>query len=324
MRKALVVGINYYDNVKHLHGCVNDSENIRYLLERNEDGSKNFDIRHIAVTDARSKVTRKELKDFVTELFIDDSEVALFYFSGHGYIESTGGYLITSECSDGDDGFPLAELLSIVNQSRAKSKIVIIDACHSGITGSFDPSGNTAFINEGISILTASSKDQYAIEQNGTGVFTSLLVDALKGGAANLLGEVSPGSIYLYVDQSLGSWQQRPIFKTNVKQFTVIRKAKPPIELSDLQKITILFPTKDYIFQLDPSYEPERNGTEKGLQAPVKANTDKFKLLQKYNRLNLLVPVDAPHMWHAAMNSKQCCLTALGKHYWNLVSMGRL
>jgi hypothetical protein len=42
-------------------------------------------------------------------------------------------------------------------------------------------------------------------------------------------------------------------------------------------------------------------------------------ILQKYNRVNLVVPVNAPHMWHAAMESKSCRLTVLGEHYRRLV-----
>ena len=59
-------------------------------------------------------------------------------------------------------------------------------------------------------------EEQYAIESKGTGVFTNLLVDALYGAASNLIGDVTPGSVYAHIDQSLGAWEQRPIFKTNV------------------------------------------------------------------------------------------------------------
>jgi hypothetical protein len=45
-----------------------------------------------------------------------------------------------------------------------------------------------------------------------------------------------------------------------------------------------------------------------------------FAILQKYNRMNLVVPVSAPHMWHAAMESKACKLPVLGEHYRRLVA----
>ena len=72
--------------------------------------------------------------------------------------------------------------------------------------------------------MTASTADQYAGEENGSGVFTDLFVDALSGAAANLIGDVTPGAVYAHVDQSLGPWGQRPVFKTNVQNFVSLRK----------------------------------------------------------------------------------------------------
>ena len=56
----------------------------------------------------------------------------------------------------------------------------------------------------------------------------------MNGSASNLVGDITPGSIYAHIDQSLGPWEQRPIFKTNVRNFTTLRKVQPPISLSDL------------------------------------------------------------------------------------------
>jgi hypothetical protein len=167
--------------------------------------------------------------------------------------------------------------------------------------------------------MTASTDKQYASEQNNSGVFTTLFVDALNGAAGNLVGDVTPGSVYAHIDQSLGPWQQRPVFKTNVKNFVSLRKVLPPISLAELQRIIQLFPAPGYHFPLDPGYEPERAGDEK-VPPPDLAKTPVFALLQKYNRVNLVVPVDAPHMWHAAMQSKSCKLTVLGEHYRRLVA----
>ena len=57
---------------------------------------------------------------------------------------------------------------------------------------------------------------------------------------------------------------------------------------------------------------------------PIKEHTQIFSILQQYNRLNLLVPVGAEHMWNAAMESKSCKLTALGEHYRRLVEKNRI
>lgn len=323
MKKALVVGVNYYPNVGNLHGCVNDAYAVSQVLARHMDGQLNFDIKLVTSVDAASAISRKQLKENIISLFADDSEIALFYFAGHGHVEDAGGYLITSECKDGDDGLPLEEVLNFANESKAKNKILILDSCHSGAVGTPKSLGDKALLSEGMTILTASSKDQYAQEINGSGVFTSLLVDAMNGGAANLLGDITPGSIYAHIDQSLGAWEQRPIFKTNVKAFTSLRKVAPPIQLADLKQITTLFQTPGYELPLDPSFEPQPPAPNHGI-TPDPENNRKFAVLQKLNRLNLVKPVGEEHMYFAAMNFKACRLTVLGEHYWNLINKGRI
>lgn len=327
MRKAFIVGINYYEspNVSSLNGCVNDAYEVKRVLNRDSDGTINCEVLFNVATDAKTAISRSALKAGINELFEGKPEVAIFYYSGHGYIENTGGYMVTSECKTGDDGLSMNELLQIANDSGALNKIIILDCCHSGIAGNKSPNDDKSTLSEGMTILTASSSTQYAMEKHGSGVFTSLLVDALEGAAANLMGEITPGSVYAHIDKSLGSFGQRPIFKTNVVKFVSLRKVQPAISIDDLMLMTTLFPIKSEDFILDPSYEPERSGNEsEDTPLPIEEHIEKFKILQKYNRLNLVVPVDAPHMWHAAMESKSCKLTVLGEFYWGLVNNGRI
>lgn len=277
----------------------------------------------MAGTGPGSTVTRSELRAAVKELFAEDADIALLYFSGHGYIDSTGGFLCASDCTEGNDGLSLGDVMSFANQSPAKNKVILIDSCHAGVAGSSAASSQVAEINEGVTILTASTAEQYAMEENGAGVFTSLLVDALNGAAANLVGEVTPGSVYAHIDQSLGTWAQRPMFKTNVKKFVSLRTTDAPIELTDLQKLTTLFDRSTTELPLDPSYEPERNaGDNESVPPPDPLKNADFAVLQNLVSVNLVRPVGTPHMWHAAMESKGCELTVLGQHYWNLVNKG--
>lgn len=328
MRKALIVGIDYYTNVSALHGCVNDSFAVKSMLDRHADGSVNFSVKHLAATGSSAPVERDELRQAIEHLFADDGEVALFYFAGHGHIEATGGYLCSSDVKTGNDGVPLAEIMIMANQSKIQNRVIILDSCHSGVAGGSALQQNVAEINEGVTILTASTAEQYASEENGAGVFTSLFVDALGGAAANLVGDVTPGGIYAHVDQSLGPWAQRPVFKTNVKRFVSLRKVQPSLELAELRRISEFFPTTGFQFQLDPTYEPERhdswNTKPQGIPAPDPDHNVIFSILQKYNHVGLLVPEGAPHMWHAAMESKTVRLTALGEHYRRLAAKNLL
>ncbi|WP_116109373.1 caspase domain-containing protein [Lewinella sp. IMCC34191] len=324
MRIALIVGIDYYEKVSCLYGCVNDAHSVKSILERHDGGTVNFDCKLLTSSSEREKISRHNLRDAVEQLFKTPAEIALFYFAGHGHIEEAGGYLLPSDVERGDDGLSLAEILNFANKSPAANKVVILDSCHSGIAGDVREVGDKALLSEGLTVLTASTSDQYATEVDGSGVFTSLLVDALRGSAANLVGEVTPGSVYAHIDQSLGAWEQRPIFKTNVRSFVSLREVAPAIQIEDLKKIHELFPEPGYEFKLDPTFEPEEKGRPEGAPMPVEGNTRIFAILQKYNRLNLLIPVDAPHMWHAAMNSKSCKLTALGEHYRRLSQKERI
>lgn len=317
MRKALIVGIDHYDAGSQLHGCVNDAYSVRSALERNSDGTLNFDVMLLTGTGPPDPVGRDELRSAIQELFAHQGETALFYFAGHGHIEETGGYLIASDSKNGHDGISLADVLLYANESKASNRIVILDSCHSGIAGDRPGKQAVAELADGLTILTASTAEQYASERNGGGVFTGLLVDALNGAAGNLVSDVTPGGVYAHVDQSLGSWGQRPVFKTNVQRFVSLKKVQPPIALGDLHRLTELFPEPTHEFPLDPSYEPE--GPE-----PDPINMEVFAVLQRLNRVNLVVPVGETHMYHAAMESRSCRLTVLGEHYRRLVEDGRI
>ena len=320
MRKALVVGIDHYQYVNSLAGCVNDALAVKSALERHADGTINFHVKTLIGTSAGDIVERKELKEAIAGLFADECEIALLYFSGHGHTETTGGYLCPGDTKEGDDGMPIDEIMTLATNPKIANKVIVLDSCFSGAAGAQVRKKDVSELSDGMTILTASAANQYAIEKNGSGVFTSLFVDALLGSASNLVGDVTPGSIYAHIDQSLGGWAQRPLFKTNVKSFVSLRKAIPPIPLADLQKLAELFPKSGDVVQLDPAFEPERAKVSSTHIPPDPAKNAIFAILQKYVKVNLVVPVDAPHMWHAAMESKSCKLTVLGEHYRRLVA----
>jgi len=161
------------------------------------------------------------------------------------------------------------------------------------------------------------------MEKNGSGLFTGLLIDALNGAAANVVGDITPGSVYAHIDQSLGPWKQRPVFKTNVKKFVSLRKVEPAVSVEHLLELTTHFPTPHEKFELDPSYEPERTDAQRAdasIPPPDPEHCAVFAVLQEYVKSSLALPFGAPHMWHAAMESKFCVLTPQGRHYWNLVA----
>jgi uncharacterized caspase-like protein len=323
-RKALVVGIDHYTHLGRLWGCVNDANAVKTVLETHGNREKNFDVR-LLTAQPTDVIERGDLKDNIAWLFSSECEIALLYFAGHGHIEKTGGYLCSSECRRGDDGVPLADILTLANHSdcRATHKVIVLDSCHSGIAGT-RAGQHTTELSEGTTILTSSTGEQYAIEQNGGGVFTTLFVDALEGAASNLVGGITLGAVYSHIDQALSVPGQRPMFKSNVKEFVTLRTVPPPITLAELRRITEFFPTRGWEYRVDPTYEDDLKGRPLNAPPPNPANTEKFAILRLYRSLNLLVPVDAPYMWNAAMESKSCKLTVLGEHYRRLVERNQI
>jgi len=315
MRRALIVGIDDY-TASPLQGCVNDANAMAAVLETHGTGSPNFQVR--LMTSPSTDVTRATLREAIEQLFATDCDIALLYFSGHGYLRSADGYIVTKDAVKFDEGIGMIELLKSVNISPVKNKIIILDCCFSGNMGTPNiEEGGVAQLSEGLTVLTACRGSEVAVENAGGGIFTGLVVAALQGGAADLRGHVTPGSIYAYVDQALGAWDQRPIFKTNVTQFTSLREVSPQVPMETLRKLVIYFPSPQEEHALDPSYEDTVEGHDPG-------KAEVLKDLQKMEGVGLVVPVGEEHMYYAAMNSKSCRLTALGAQYWRLAKEKKL
>lgn len=315
MRGALLVGIDKYPQHAQLNGCVNDATGLAAILSHHEDGTRNFEI------ELQTNVpTRGALLDMITRLFDAQLHTALFYFSGHGIMTGRGGYIVTPDFNRYSEGISMDEMLTIVNKSKITDKIVILDCCHSGAAG--DPmmfNAAATYLAEGVVIMTAARKNEAAMEMNGHGIFTAHLQNALKGNAADLAGNITPGSIYGYIERNLGFMQQRPQFKANISRFVSLRNVEPLIPMEEvLRKITTYFKTPDEQFMLDPSYEFSN------IEVAIPEKVEVFKKLQQMNRVGLVIPVQGPHMYFAAQHSEACKLTSLGKQYWHLVKQQKI
>ena len=132
MRKALCVGIDCYEHVDDLHGCVNDANSVKAALERNGDGTLNFEVKLMCATSEASYINRNDLRDAIENLFKTDSEIAVLYYSGHGSFDALGGYLCTSEIQRPDEGVSLNEVMGFVAQSKARNKNFKLDSCFRG------------------------------------------------------------------------------------------------------------------------------------------------------------------------------------------------
>jgi hypothetical protein len=312
MRRALLVGINDYPGCA-LKQCEDDVQRLGDVLGTHDNGDPNFTCRPIV--SSAEPVTRGRLKQLIDELFAAPADAALFYFSGHGSEEKAGGVLVTQDFAPNDTGVSMEYLLAAASAAtpHIKEIFIVVDCCHAGYTGHSWVVGTGEIIPRGVSILTASSEKEVAYE----GVFTSLICDALLGGAADILGEVTAARVYAYLDQTLGAWEQRPHFKANLSKLEPLRYCEPAVALPTLRQIIKIFPSADHELPLSPAYEPTELPKDEAKEAI-------FATLQKFRAARLVVPVGEDHLYFAAKNSKSCKLTALGRFYWSLVDRNKL
>ncbi len=319
MKRALLVGIDAYENFAPLGGCVNDVDALEPLLARNETGSPNFNSQKR--TSATGGTTRDELLRDIDALLSPGADVALLYAAGHG-VAATGGGDVTIVTSDGTSATPgiaMSTVLTKVTTSLVREIILILDCCFSGGGGGVPQLGfSGSALRDGTSVLAASRGDQTAGESPmGRGLFSTHLEGGLRGGAADVLGKVTVAGLYSYLDESFGPWDQRPTFKASLDRLHELRLCHPAVPIDELRLIDQLFPTPDHDFALDPSYEPDAEPEHPEHQ-------QLFGTLQKYRAAKLLVPVGSDHMYYAAMESLSCRLTPLGRHYWRLARENRL
>lgn len=129
------------------------------------------------------------------------------------------------------------------------------------------------------------------------------------------------------IDKALGPWDQRPVFKTNVSQFTSLRNVEPQVPREVLRNLTKYFASPTDQLKLDPSFEKTNSPEDKHEILEPYADPQNVKIftdLQKFESVGVVVPCEEEHMYYAAMNSKACKLTAIGRHYWYLVKTRKI
>jgi len=313
LKRALLVGIDHYDRVSGLDGCVNDVTALHPLLARNEDGSPNFKCQ--VRTSASARIERDNLLEAVDALLAPGVDIALLYFAGHGDEARGDVALLAQDSTSSNSGLAFSDVLGRVKQSSVPEIVIMLDCCFSGGAGGVPQLGrDITLLRPGLSILTASRSDQVSVETPaGRGLFSTYLCGALDGGAADVLGHVTVAGVYAYLSESFGAWDQRPTFKASVDRLHYLRRCDSAVPLPVLRRLPELFPQAESELSLDPSYEPTAEPRHE-------ENERTFEDLLQCRSAKLIKPIGAEpaHMYFAAMQSKGCRLTPLGRHYWRL------
>lgn len=139
-RRALLVGINDYQGISDLRGCINDVTNVRSIL-KTYLGFRNADIRVLVDSRATKDNITHRLERMVAEARAGDFLV--FHFSGHGSqirdrdhdeLRDHMDELICPYDMNWDDGFITDDTLNATFKELPKGVLleVFLDSCHSG------------------------------------------------------------------------------------------------------------------------------------------------------------------------------------------------
>jgi hypothetical protein len=329
VKRALLVGIDDYPG-SPLGGCVADATVLADLLQRHYDGAPNYTVR--LVTSASTALTRGALRELLKDLFQNSrgAELLLF-FAGHGSQTPWGAELVTPDYSPNSLGVSMNDVLTLANDSPASEVTIILDCCFSGdlanipglqaigLSEEFSP--GRAILREGVTVLAASRATETSAESGGHGAFSRLLIDGLEGAAADHFGQVSAFSLYAFASQSFTAWEQRPVFKSHVTAVSPLRLAQPWIKPESLRELPTHFPTAAARYQMTPAHEGERPipaGQEPTAEQKV------FDYFKRLRNAGLLTSDNDKDLYFAAMDSSAVFLTALGRHFWELASEGKL
>jgi len=199
-RRALLVGIDEYDQLTRLSCARRDVEAVRGFLSHHEGGTPNFECEVLPATGARLNQ-----HDFAVacDSFFDSCAGAdvVFYFAGHGALEKVGGLLVASDGKKPDWGMPMCHIATLAGRSGARSVVIFLDCCHAGAFGEVELTRAAleaafAIVPKNVTILAAATAWGVAWEDPPHGLFTSAVLQALDEKAADAAtGEITALSI---------------------------------------------------------------------------------------------------------------------------------
>lgn len=200
MRLGLLVGANQYDKLDPLKFCVQDVIAMKEVLcDASRGGFKEEALK--VLVDGDKLPSKANIVDHIQLLTskAEQEDELLFYFSVHGFEANGRAYLAPLDARTDrarDTAVDITELGEALKNSRARTKIVIMDACYSGLEPGKAGSGGMsetfesavkemAASGSGTVVLTSCSKGEASYEEPsfGHGVFTQFLVEGLKGNA---------------------------------------------------------------------------------------------------------------------------------------------
>jgi hypothetical protein len=220
---ALLIGVSQYEaGLPPLLAAPNDVEAMRRVLQDLKIGG--FDEVEILI-DPDPNAMRLAINRLFASCQKED--LAVLFFSGHGITDDEGRLYLTTRLTDEQyykaTSVPASFVHDVMNDSRCKRQVVILDCCYSGAfaAGWLPKSRGAVDIKrelggEGRAILTSSTALQKSFEHEGSGIYTRFLVEGLETGAADRdgTGTISILELHDYAKEKVQA--AKPVMKPEI------------------------------------------------------------------------------------------------------------
>jgi uncharacterized caspase-like protein len=221
---AVVVGVAAYNHMPTLRYTDDDAYRMFAFLKSPEGGALTDEQVRILIDD---EATKTNIENAMREVFskAGANDLVLLYFSGHGL----KGSFLPIDYDGYNNKFHHEEIAAILNDSPAKFKLCIADACHSGslmamksgeISNALEAYYKSlAEAQAGTALIMSSKSDETSLESSGLrqGVFSHFLIRGLKGEAdADYDKLVTIQELFDFINDNVRSYtgnRQSPLIK---------------------------------------------------------------------------------------------------------------
>lgn len=222
---AVLVGVSTYTTMPSLKYTDDDAYRMYAFLKSPEGGAIPDEQIDLLIDEGAS---RDKIMSSINKTFskADPNDVVMFYYSGHGLAEA----FVPADFDGYRNMLDYKDVVAALDQSQAKNKICIADACYVGgidnvKSGVRQP--QVAYYDAfkksspGTAFFLSSRQEEYSLEDHGlrSGVFSHYLIKALKGDAdRNANGIVTIQEAFDYVGHRVKNYthhKQTPMLSGN-------------------------------------------------------------------------------------------------------------
>jgi DNA-binding winged helix-turn-helix (wHTH) protein len=240
-RLAVLIGnttFKYKEDFPMLNNSVNDVQEMATVLT----GYAEFDQAEGFVNEPHDKIIQALDDLFKTA---KRGDIALVYYSGHGYLDDSGDFFLVSHDSNPQlihsTSIPAYAIHHMMRGSQCKHKVTILDCCFSGAfiknnsyrKGPTVPLSLPRLRGEAEVILTSSGKVQlsFEVEKGPNSLFTQYIIDGIKTGKADLDqdGLIAIDELFDYAERAVrrDRSEQTPMKESRVRDSRIIIAVNP-------------------------------------------------------------------------------------------------